>query len=295
MKVTEGTIQQLRSEGTFLYDMSMINHFISCPSSYHKRHELGLMRNDLRLSTPLMFGSGIHRGIESWYANDKDDQQALEAFKLSFREHEEQPKLGKTGKELRAVYTLLFGCSLLTAYFNKYRGEVRTMMENEIPVAEELIEGIYLAGLIDKVFEVSGKLVFQDHKTSKYYQNFRLNPNGQFMNYKFLVQKLSGRKASGELDMLGVALNNGVNELLRREPFDYTEDQMREWRDSVVMWIKRMDSARELNQWPQSWNCEPYFKECQFLPLCTLPVSSARENLVQSMYHVDFWDPFSVE
>ena len=56
--------------------------------------------------------------------------------------------------------------------------------------------------------------MFCDYKFTKYMNDYQVNPNHQFMNYKFLVEKLTGEKVSGELDILGVSKTKDVNELL---------------------------------------------------------------------------------
>ena len=227
MKITNpSTIQQLKSQGVFVYDFSSISGAIRCPRFYQYRYEMGLALITIEPSVSLMFGSAIHKTLQFWYPTRNDDD-ALLVFAEAFKPYEEKPQLSaKTGKELDATYTVRFGCSLLDAYFTKHAKDEFELLQNEEPVAEELAPNIYIAGRIDKIISRKGKTVFVDHKTSKYMDKFNLNPNPQFMGYKFLCEKLTGQKVSGELDMLGVSKTKDLATLLRREPFNYSPYQM---------------------------------------------------------------------
>ena len=124
--------------------------------------------------------------------------------------------------------------------------------------------------------------------------DFQTNPNPQFMNYKMLTQKLTGEKVTGELDILGVSKTKDASELLRREPVDYTPHQMEEWRRSVLGHIRQMGVCEETGYYPQTWRCKPFFRDCTWLPLCTLPNMDSHDKLLATMYKEERWDPFMV-
>lgn len=298
MLVTDpSTIQQLRETGVDVYDFSSISRSISCPRSYYYRYELGLTLNKpTEPSYSLEFGRCVHKALQHWYDNRNDDEAIL-LFAHEFKPFEEMPTLSaKTGKELDATYTVRFGCSLLDAYFTKYANEQFVLLQNEIPVAEELVDNIFIAGRLDKIVERNnGKTIFIDHKTSKYMDKYITNPNPQFMGYKFLCEKLTGKHVTGELDMLGVAKSKDLTTLLRREPFDYTSYQMSQWRESIKAHIELIRKWRNDNFFPQYWNCKPFFRDCMFLPLCTLARAEELQGLIANLFKVEFWDPFAVD
>ena len=145
--------------------------------------------------------------------------------------------------------------------------------------------------------ESSIGLFYRDHKTSKYPDSYQLNPNLQFMIYKFLSEKFTGENVAGELDMLGISKTKKVEDLLRREPFDYTQDQMDRWRESVVYVVNTIHKWRADKFYPQSWRCSGplnWFRDCEYLPLCTSAVTSSVQRKIDSAYEVHFWDPFDV-
>jgi len=292
--VKQGTIQKLRAEGIDMFDPSMLSTFVKhCPRAFKHRYRDGLRRINAQVAYGMQFGVALHKGTEVWYPSRKNDMEATKAFVDLFKQFEEPPGLSrKTGKELAATYTTILGCSLLSAYFQKYRNETVTLIENEIPLAEELEPGVFICGRIDRILESRNGIFFRDLKTTKYMNDFLIVPNLQFMTYKFLVQKFTGKHATGELDVIGVSKTKQAHELLRQEPFDYTDAQMFEWKEQVLTWIGMISECQESGIWPQSWDCKPFFRDCDYLPLCSLPDPDMREGLIETMYEVDFWDPF---
>jgi hypothetical protein len=291
-KPRKSVLQDLRDSGIEIYDNSSLSALITCPRMFYYRHELGLAPRQEEPSTPLQFGLSVHLALETWQARGKDDSQAIAHFVESFSPYEESPTIGKSGKELGATYTVLYGCSLLGEYFHKYRSDNREIVQLETPLAEEVEPGTYIAGRVDKIVRGSYGLVFADYKTTKYMNDFLINPNPQFMTYKFMCEKLTGERVSGELDVLGVSKTKPLAELLRREPFDYTDYQMTEWRKSVTALIKLVGQYRSAEFWPQTWRCRPFFRDCSFMPLCTLPSREPHDRLIEELYEVKRWDPF---
>jgi len=289
---TNSILQSLREQGIEIYDNSALSSLITCPRMFYYRHELGLVRMHEEPSIALQFGLAVHSALETWQAQGKDDQVALNMFVTSFAPYEEKPQIGKSGKELSALYTVIYGCNILTEYFNTYRADEREIVQLESPLAEQVDSEVYLAGRVDKIVKSSRGLVFTDYKTTKYMNDFLINPNPQFMTYKHLTEKLTGEKVSGELDIIGVSKTKSLAELLRREPFDYTDDQMTAWKKSVISWVRQIKVYQENEFWPQTWRCKPFFRDCAYLPLCSLPSHDAHDSIIQSMYEVSRWDPF---
>jgi len=308
LKASESTIQQLRAQGVEIFDNSMISTFLSCPRKYFYRHRLGLVRKDInvRQSYGLNFGAAIHQALETWELTSRDDDAALRAFREAFEGLEEPEATSpKTGKPLKATYTMLYGSVLLDAYFDKYRKDERKVLEVEVPLAEEVADGIYICGRIDKIMERSDReLVFADYKTTKYVNKFIHVPNPQFQTYSWLVERLSNRRPKGELDILGVSKSAPPDEMLTRVPIEYTDWQMAEWQTSLIRHIEAIKRGVEaeaalaedeqFRAWPQAWNCMNFNRECPYLALCSLASLAAHEPIMQSLYEVDFWDPFGV-
>jgi hypothetical protein len=262
---------------------------------FYDRHVLGLQPAEARPSVALHFGLSVHKALEHWFAH-RDDDAAVRLFAQDFEPFAEQPQISaKTGKELSATYTVIFGCSILTAYFNKYRNDTREVVDLEVPIAEEVVDNIFLAGRVDKLVKGPLGLVFVDYKTSKYINKFRVNPNGQFMTYKWLSEKLTGQRVSGEVDLIGISKTKDVDDLLRREPFDYTTAQMQAWSESVGQLVLHIEDCYNRNEWPQTWKCDPFFRECDYVPLCTAPDDDTRQRTQEQKYVVQFWDPFQTD
>jgi hypothetical protein len=259
---------------------------------YQRRYELGLLRKDAEPSYSLWFGISGHKGLEVWEKSGRDNTQAIQSFIKSFTGHEEPPKVGKSGKELAPTYSMIYGCSLLNAYFQKYQNDKRPVLETEIAVAEELTPGIYLMGRIDKILADGSKIRFVDYKFTKYPDKYWTLPSLQFTTYAYIVGKLTGKRAYGELDLIGISKTKSPNEMLTRIPFEYNDYHMEQWKKSVTYWIKQITACREANHWPQSWQCQPFFSDCAYAPLCQAVDANLIEPLINSMYRVEFWSPF---
>jgi len=242
------------------------------------------------------FGTGGHLALESWYSKDtyKDDSIAIRKFVDFFQEFEEVAKLGKTGKELKTTHSVIFGCSLLQTYFDKYRNDSREVISLENAYAEEITDNTYLVGKIDKLVQTSNGIRFCDYKFTKY-MNFLTHPNPQMCGYKFLIEKFTGERVTGEVDILGVSKSKDPSELLTRMPIDYSDFAMKLWKDSVVQNIKNIEYCRKTSKWPQSWDCKPFFRDCDYMPLCTANEQRVHDELIDRIYKVHFWNPFSTE
>jgi len=293
---SQTTIQNLRNSGIPIYDTSGIKTFLWCPRGFYYRHELGLELKTPRKNPGLHFGISGHLALESWFSLDsyKDDQKAMMVFVNAFKEHEEVAQLGKTGKELKTTYSTIYGCALLQTYFDKYRGDDRKIVSLENAYAEEIKEDTYLVGKIDKLVESKNGITFCDYKFTKY-TNFLVHPNPQMCGYKFLIEKFSGEKVTGEVDIVGVSKTKDPAEMLTRIPIDYSPYAMQMWKNSVVQNIQYIESCRQTNQWPQSWDCKPFFRDCDYMPLCTCNEAKVQEELQDRIYQVHFWDPFHTE
>jgi len=294
MKVEKGTFLTLRDKGIYLYDPSRLGTFISCPLAYAYRHELGLIPITEAPAYGRDYGACGHAALQAWEMNNRDDKLALQTWHQKFAPLEEPPQFSsKTGKELKGTYTLLAGASLLTAYFNKYRNDQRKVVEVELCLAEEIAPNKFVCGRIDKLMQTHNGYCYGDYKFTKFPNNYDTLPSLQFQTYEYLIGKVTGSdKISGELDLLQVMKSYNGQDPITRVPFSYSDFHREEWRMSAVWWISRIDACRAANYWPQGWNCKPFFSDCAYKPLCQAPSESVRRGLIDSMYRVEYWDPF---
>ena len=292
MKIAD-TLHDLKTQGIDIADPSSITDFLRCARYFQHRHEEGLSRLDTTPGYGLQFGISLHKALADWYIN-RDTQKAIDIFKVDFMPFQEPSTFHKrSGKELPATYTIIYGCSLLLLYFTHYAKDTRKVLEVEIPLADELADNIYLVGRIDLILD-DNPPVFVDHKSTKYPDRFNINPNLQFMAYKFLCSKLTGKDIAGELDLLVVAKTKDPQDLLFRRPFDYSKDQMSAWQESVMSHMTAIRACRASGFWPQSWRCLEYFQKCAYLPLCTSPRQDSAMKLKETMYTVSFWNPLQI-
>jgi CRISPR/Cas system-associated exonuclease Cas4 (RecB family) len=292
---SQKTIQDLRNAGIPIYDTSTIKSFLWCPRGAFHRHIQGIVPKEQKPNPGMHFGTAIHLALETWFGKEfyKDDQKAILVFVESFREHEEIPKLGAKGQPLKTTYSTIFGCSLLQTYFHKYRNDDREILGLEYPIAEEIMDNVYLVGKIDKIVQAKSGKKFVDYKTTKY--DFLTNPNPQMCGYKFLLEKLLGEKVEGEVDIFRISKSKPPEELLSRVPIDYSSYHMQEWKKSIVQNIKNIERFKKKNEYPQAWDCKPFFRDCAYMPLCTAASEDIKQKLIEEKYIIELWDPLHQE
>lgn len=282
------------------FDNHMKQSFLDCPQFYYWRHELGLRLEKARRAYPLEFGLGLHAGLEEWYGQVKsgeepDVDRVLKAFLGEFAEDQPAPIL-KSGKEGDALYTRVRGCYLLQEYVEKYREQDRDgfeVLEVEIGFAEELVEGVVYCGRIDLACGFKDGVRGMDHKSTSRMDRFSMSPNNQFMGYQWGLGKFYQECAGMIGNLVGVYKSKPMEECFDRQFEKYNDEQMREWKRETVLVANQIRACRELGVWPKNTNhCGAYAGICGFRPLCTAVNQSARDSLVETMYVVDFWEPY---
>lgn len=297
---TPTTIQDLRSMGLTVNDPSSINDFITCPRYYFHRHIEGLIPVDAGDSFKLDFGIALHLALAHYFKSGRtpDAQvKSLDIFKASFTGKEEREKITKAGRTLLPIYTIQFGMSLLTYYFLHYSTDLRSTVEVEIPLMDEIRDGMFLVGVIDLILEDRGTYIINDHKSTGNPERFCLNPNLQFMTYNYLVSKFTGlpqTMITGEVDFLIISKTKDPSEMLSRPPYSYSTDQLTDWESSTVKWLNLITTCRLECDWPQSWYCKRFFKTCSYNPLCSSVTRRGAEALKQTAYKVEFWNPLAI-
>jgi len=285
-------LKKLREQNIYVYDNSMLNNFRRCQFYYYNRHELGLIRKSEE-TYKLEFGRAIHKALEFWYSSSdpNKNEKSIQIFQSNFAPFEEQP----TDRNKNPIYTLIFGSSLLTAYFDKYHTLNEKISYVELPLMEELAPGVFFAGKIDLVIENNDYIIITDHKTSQYVNNFTINPNPQLMGYTFLIQAFTGRtldKIKVSLDILGISKRFDPGKHLIKLQGSYSTFTLNEWKKSTIDIINQINSCRKNSFWRKDWNCRAYFKDCSYMPLCTANNEQLVEDLRNTLYEVKSWDPF---
>ena len=150
---------------------SAISAFRTCPLKYWFRYVAGMPEESV--SSVLVFGTGIHAAIESFYRADlageakPDVEQLLFAYRSAWLPHEpDKIQFGST--ETRASLDALAGKMLAVFLASPAASVQGRVLGVEEEIQGTLVEGVPdLYGRIDLVTEDDDQLVLTDFKTSR--------------------------------------------------------------------------------------------------------------------------------
>jgi len=274
-----------------------------------------ILERELRSDSPspaLTFGSAIHKALEVWYLSDLKEriipvklgekaqlevfgheQEDLPVFRAirAFREVAEPIwNLPETDKR-----SLQNGAKIIAEYCRRYKDDGLTVVSDKAgPIVEremryQLVNNnsytIEYFGTVDAILEnkQTGQVCVVDHKTTSQLgaQFFnRLKPNHQYTGY------ILGARACLGLDT-NLFMINGVGVYKTKQEFarqftDRTEEDFREFTNSVVIAVEHYLEARESGVWAQSapdpctnWG------GCAFLKVCEVP-DQIKENVIRA-------------
>lgn len=279
------------------FDNQMKKDFIGCARAYYNRHELGLVPIEQAKRWPLDFGLAGHKGLEDYYrtwmtTGKKDAEVAMKGFLGEFKE--DQPgKVLKSGKMGESVYTRTRGAFLMQEYVEYYEDDDFEVLGVEIGAAEELADGMIYCGRIDLTIGCEDGVRSTDHKFTGRMDLFTMNPNNQFMGYQWLGEKYYDNFVGMVGDLVGVYKSKPMEECLDRQYERYNKYQMEEWVKETKFVGTQIRLCRELGVWVKNTDhCRAYGGTCVYSPLCTSVNKEGEERLRESMFRVEFWEPY---
>lgn len=292
-----------------------------CPrKAYYKLHR------ELRgtgMSPALVFGSAIHKALETFYSGTADERVLPTNFKknieimegaelpnekdnLLYRAtrdfiEEARPLSNLPSEDKRSIST---GIWILGHYFTTYIDDPYTVMVGESgPMTELFLEAIIydsddlqitLFGTIDVILQnlANGQVLIADHKTSSMVGNDfynRLKPNHQYTGYVYLAQTCLGLTTDKFLvNCLQVKpkpkTSRGSGPHFPRQITTRSPEDIGEFRDSLIYFVRQYIQCMDSGVWPISQvNVCASYGGCEFLEVCSAP-SSIRENIINAKY-----------
>lgn len=252
-------------------------------------------------SPTTLFGSAIHKGLESWYNASRESRRAdlssCTGFSNEPSEHNEKCAQCKALHAFNQAAERLScldlgdkrhpysGERILTAYFKKYQDDpYEILVDEKGPIVERTLEAtlidkpdlkVIYFGTLDCVLRdvQTGVTVVVDHKTtSALGQEFlqRVKPNFQYCGYVWLVQQA----LNIQTDMFMV---NGLQVAKTKTDFNrqlvtYNESDFQELATAVEWNTREWLRAKELDVFPMNTpNPCTQWSGCQFRDICAAP------------------------
>lgn len=277
------------------YDSSKITSYRLCPRKFYYRYEKNLVPIDYT-STPMEFGSAIHKALESIYRDgprvrEADAYKFAKVFCDAFPRHMED-----------RVYTQENGTELLACYILKWEHDKFDILAIEQPFHLDMPDdidgqGFTYAGRMDLVVEMDGKIYPWDHKTTSYFgdhfeKGFKLDV--QMTGYIKANKVAHGEHAASAAIINALRPTNKISpECFVRKETTRTPEELVEWEHELRATVDQIRSSRLVGRWIKHapTACFTYNRTCEYYGLCTAG-ESQRAALIDSAFEQKVWTPW---
>ena len=291
------------------WDSTSINALKRCPE-YYNRYMLQNWKSD-RPATPLTFGILFHRMLEIYdriRAEGGSFEEGLRyAIKTALLESgtrepdgawkpwvTEDPKRNLDSLLRSAVWYLDFfrndPAKTIILHNNQPAVELsfRFMLEEKAPTGENY----WFTGHIDRLVEFNNQVWVMDRKTTTrglgggYFDSY--TPDNQMSLYTLASKIVYGTEAQG---VIIDAVEIGTTQSKFQRGFVYrTPQQLEEWYQDTLFWIKLAGQFALQNRWPMNdASCGNYGK-CLYRDICSQS-PHMREAYLKAGFHKEIWDP----
>lgn len=282
------------------FDNSSLSLYKDCPRKYFYAIIEGWRPTSE--SAALTFGTLYHLGMETLARAKASGADHETAVRCMLRKVIPQTETLGWTDNYRNPYTLL---RTLVWYADHYRNDpLQTVMlpgdkpalelsfRFELPIKTPSDEPYFYCGHIDRIARMQGQTYCIDYKTTTsaltdaYFA--RYNPNAQISGYSYAAQVLFMQPASGfiiDAMQLGVNFNRPQRYIAPR-----THEQLDEWLENTMAWIKRIEHSAIHNSWPMNEESCTKYGSCQFREVCN-KTPSIRDNFLASGFRRDRWNP----
>lgn len=300
----------------FWLDSSKAETFHLCPQKYAYRYEEHLIPVDRKRDSPIMFGSALHKCLESLYKGTAFEKVKCPlctegCFRCKGREiplisalflqnYTDDPE------DLREVRTVDRGLEILAGYLAKWGREPFKPLAVEKRFELEMrSEHLWISDIQDQVFKYIGRIdlivdyegtpMTVDHKSTTRFgmvfdAGFKLS--GQFTGYMRGGSKLIGHEITSAMSN-AIRITTKIGDDSFARIFTHrTPEEFDRWEHEVGFVAGQIIDMRRTGFWPKSapFACGAYNRVCEYYPLC-IASAQTRETLKQSAYEVNVWDP----
>jgi len=298
----------------FWLDSSKIDTFLLCPQKYAYRYEEHLLPVDRKRDSPIMFGSALHKCLESYYTGTAFDKvpcplhepdsgcfrckgnpisNIAALFLANYTDDPEDPK------EVRTVDR---GLEILAAYLSKWQREPFKVLAVEKKFDIAMTSSHYFGefdfnyiGRIDLIVDYEGTPMTVDHKSTTRFgmvfdAGFKLS--GQFTGYMRGASKLIDEPIHAAMSNAIRVTTKISDESFARIFTHRTPEEFDRWEFQTKYVAQQIANMSGDKFFPRAapFACGAYNRVCEYYPLC-IASAQTRETLKQSAYEVVVWDP----
>lgn len=311
LKLTqENTSFSTKTPGLQLaWDSTSLGLLKTCPWKYYLTMVEGW--ESKRRATPLTFGIWFHEAAETYHKLRAENVSHDEAVELVV--HDALIKSGERNEEgefihwesddnRRTRFTLI---RAVTWYLDNYKDDaISTVIRENGKPAVELSFRIpldmlspdgteyLLCGHLDRVGTLDGRKYVTDYKTSgstlssRFFDNF--SPGNQMSLYTFAGNVIFGEPIAGVI-VDGIQCAVGFARYSRGFA-PRTQNQIEEWLEDTLMWIKLAEVYAKSQHWPMNDTACSMYGGCAFRGVCSKD-ASVRENYLKGDFTKRVWDP----
>jgi len=262
--------QLIKSNGRFCLELN--SHSLSAFQRCEREFDLTNLKlmADRREYYPFKRGAGISHVLGIWYLAKQKNYSLKRLEKL---EEFLFKKMMRSSHFINTRYNeddRLHIASRLMGYFNKYRCEKNMDI---IAVEKGFSKVIYedkfhlfvYSGRPDLVCNFGGNFGIgaMDHK-SESRKNDIADFNNQFVGYSWSLGA-----TTGITNYIGLQKDAKDNEVLRREAYTFTPNQIDKWKSDTIDWYYRITRSITGKKFLRSWNCENKYGKCMYYNICT--------------------------
>lgn len=228
---------------------------------------------------PFKRGAGISRALAIWYLAKQKNYQSKKLEKLEEFLFKKMAKSDAFFNEKYKTNDRMHIASRIIGYFNKYRNEGYSVIAVEKGFSKILYEDdnvlFTYSGRPDVILDFGKGFGIgpMDHK-SESRRNDLTKFNNQFVGYCWALNS-----NVGVINYIGLQKDAKDNEVLRRESFTFTNEQIERWKDDTIKWYHRIARSIINNSFIRSWHCDGKYGVCKYHNLCIS--GSAAEELIK--------------
>ena len=288
-----------------VFDSSMVNDFLSCPSKFYLRHVLGLRPSGPEPSY-FAWGTRWHDVMFEWH-NTFDVGKTLEVLHEGWpQELNEFDKKNRTEQRMESIFY---------SYAKRYAEQdvddwetIRREMyfDVECPLDSTscpLHDGrgcdLRWCGRLDRISrDHRGRIYVWDYKTTSYKRAdyYEQHKHGvQMPGYTWAAMHLTPEPVKGVYIDLLHTLKNEFN--MERREIRFTRQHLLEWVHQARMIVGEMQEKLEQHlhnpqAWTKNWNHCSDYAGCMYRPVHFMaPIGDVRWRALNDDYVVDRWDP----